>query len=160
MTILSGQTIRKRGIFTPFAERTKHLGMSYGVGPAGYDVRVAETFVLKPGEFKLASTLEHFDMPRDVLGKVADKSTWARLGLAVQNTIIEPGWRGFLTLELTNGGRETLRIVKGHPIAQIILHLLDEPAEQPYEGKYQDQSSGAKEAVLEGAQLELPFAPV
>ena len=52
--ILSGQTIRKRGIFTPFAERTKLQGMSYGVGPAGYDVRVREEIILAPGEFKRA----------------------------------------------------------------------------------------------------------
>jgi len=147
--ILSGQTIRKRGIFTPFAERTKLQGMSYGVGPAGYDVRVREEIILAPGEFKLASTVEHFDMPNDVLGKVADKSTWARLGLAVQNTIIEPGWKGVLTLELTNHGKTTLHLTAGCPIAQIILHLRDEPAETPYARKYQNQAAGAQEAILE-----------
>lgn len=102
MTVLSGQTIRRRGIFDPFCERTRDFGMTYGLGPAGYDVRIAEDILLLPGQFVLASTMEHFDMPVDVIGKVHDKSTWARLGLDVKNTVIEPGWRGYLTLELTN----------------------------------------------------------
>lgn len=147
--ILSGQTIRKRGIFTPFHERTRFLGMTFGLGPAGYDVRIAETFAMAPGQFMLASTVEHFDMPLDVMGKVADKSTWARLGLAVQNTIVEPGWKGHLTLELTNHGHQYLQFVEGQPIAQIILHLLDEPTELGYSGKYNNQKAGAQPAILE-----------
>jgi dCTP deaminase len=147
--ILSGQSIRRRGIFTPFAERTREHGMTYGVGPAGNDVRVGEELELPPGGFSLASTVEHFEMPNDVLGTVHDKSTWARMGLAAQTTVIEPGWRGHLTLELTNHGRDTLRIKAGSPIAQIILHLLDEPTEAAYSGKYQDQKPGAQAAILE-----------
>ena len=147
--ILSAQAIRARGIFIPFSERERFLGMTYGVGPAGYDVRIAETFVLEPGGFSLASTLERFDMPTDVLGIVHDKSTWARKGLALQNTVVEPGWNGFLTLELTNHGKEPLEFYEGQPIAQIILHLLDQPTGQPYAGKYQGQKAGAQEAILE-----------
>lgn len=147
--ILSAQSIRTHGIFTPFHERTKQHGMTFGLGPAGYDVRVAQDLLLAPGKAALASTIEHFEMPNDVLGKVADKSTWARRFLAVQNTIIEPGWRGFLTLELSNHGSETLEIAAGMPIAQIILHQLDMPTDAPYAGKYQDQRSGAVAAILE-----------
>ncbi len=102
-----------------------------------------------PQSAVLASTLEHFDMPTDVLGKVADKSTWARMFLAVQNTIVEPGWRGCLTLELSNHGHREIRLKAGMPIAQIILHQLDQPTEQPYAGKYQDQRAGAVAAILE-----------
>ena len=147
--ILSGQSIRKRGIFTPFHERTAAHGMTFGLGPAGYDVRIAEGMTLKPGASALASTIEHFNMPDDLLGRVADKSTWARRFLAVQNTIIEPGWRGYLTLELSNHGTEALRIERGMPIAQIILEVLDEPAERPYEGKYQDQPARPVAAIAE-----------
>lgn len=147
--ILSAQAIRARGIFTPFSERAKAHGMTYGLGPAGYDVRVREDIQLTPGGAALASTIEHFDMPNDLLGKVADKSTWARRFLAVQNTIIEPGWRGYLTLELSNHGATTLLIPAGAPIAQIILHLLDQPTESPYAGKYQDQCQGAVAAIHE-----------
>lgn len=147
--ILSGQSIRRRGIFRPFAERTHSHGMTYGLGPAGYDVRIAETMTLAPGQAALASTVEHFDMPADLLGRVADKSTWARRFVAVQNTIIEPGWRGYLTLEISNHGAEPVELLSGMPIAQIIFDMLDEPTDAPYDGKYQDQSAGAVAAILE-----------
>jgi len=151
--ILSGQSIRKRGIFTPFNERTKHNGMSYGLSMAGYDVRVnlgdRYRVTLRPGEFMLAVTTEHFDMPNDVLGIVHDKSTWARQGIAVQNTVIEPGWKGYLTLEITNHGPFTVEFETGDPIAQIVCHQLDEPAEQPYDGKYQNQESTPQKARFE-----------
>ena len=147
--ILSAQSIRRIGVFTPFCERTREHGMTYGLGPASYDVRIAESLVIWPHQCALASTLEHFNMPNNVLGKVADKSTWARRFLAVQNTIIEPGWRGHLTLELSNHGRLPLKILRGMSIAQIILQWLDEPTEQPHAGKYQDQPKGAVEAILE-----------
>jgi dCTP deaminase len=147
--ILSGQSIRKRRLIYPFHERTKEYGMTYGLGPAGYDVRIAESLVVPRGEARLASTMEHFAMDTDVLGKVADKSTWARRFLAVQNTIIEPGWRGYLTLELSNHGQQDIHLTRGMPIAQIVFHLLDFPAERPYQGKYQDQMPGAVEAILE-----------
>ena len=147
--ILSGQSIRRRGIIRPFHERTKAYGMTFGLGPAGYDVRIAESLRLRPGHAALASTLEHFDMPADLLGRVADKSTWARRFIAIQNTIIEPGWRGYLTLELSNHGREAIEVEAGMPIAQIIFDMLDEPAGQPYSGKYQDQKQGAVSAAFE-----------
>lgn len=124
--------------------------MTYGVGPAGYDVRIRENLVLKPGAFALASTIERFTMHADVMGFVHDKSTWARRGLAVQNTVIEPGWQGWLTLELTNHGYEPIHIVGGSPIAQVIFHLLPEPTDMPYKGKYQNQAPGAQPAILEG----------
>jgi dCTP deaminase len=148
MTVLSGQSIRRREIFTPFHERTRAHGMTFGLGPAGYDVRIRESVTIPPGGAVLASTLEHFDMPNDVLGQVADKSTWARMFLAVQNTIIEPGWRGYLTVELSNHSQRAIRIEEGTPIAQIILHKLDEPAERPYNGRYQDQKAGVTAPTL------------
>lgn len=139
--ILSAQSIRHRGIFSPFSERTQAHGMTYGLGPAGYDVRIREHVVLLPQASALASTIEHFSMPDDVLGHVADKSTWARRFLCVQNTVIEPGWIGYLTLELTNHSDQTIEVPAGAPIAQIVLHRLDHPTEQPYKGKYQYQAA-------------------
>ena len=147
--ILSAQSIRRRRILNPFSERTKAHGMTYGLGPAGYDVRIAETMTLAPGQAALASTIEHFDMPHDLLGRVADKSTWARRYIAVQNTIIDPGWRGHLTLEISNHGAAPVAFVSGMPIAQIIFDMLDEPTKQPYSGKYQDQMASAVEAIME-----------
>lgn len=123
--------------------------MSFGLSSCGYDVRVAQDVTIAPGTFELASTFEEFNMPDQLVGIVHDKSTWARKGLAVQNTVIEPGWRGYLTLELTNHSKETLYISEGDPIAQILFHILDKETEQPYTGKYQDQEKGPQEARFE-----------
>lgn len=147
--ILPAQTIRKLKPITPFHERTVHLGMSFGLSHAGYDVRIAETVVLSQGNFALASTIEHFDIPNDLIAFVHDKSTWARQGLSLFNTVIEPGWRGYLTLELVNNSRETLVIDGGSSIAQIVFMRLEEPTESAYAGKYQDQRAGAVSAMME-----------
>jgi deoxycytidine triphosphate deaminase len=96
--------------------------------------------------FMLAHTLEQFDMPKDVMGVVHDKSTLARLGVAVQNTIIEPGWRGFLTLEITTHDDCGVDLLPGMPIAQVIFHRMDREVEG-YAGKYQDQPNEPVEAM-------------
>jgi dCTP deaminase len=140
--ILPSQVIRKLKPIKPFNERTVHNGMSYGLSHAGYDVRVAEGVWLKPGEFSLVSTMEEFFMPDDLVAFVHDKSTWARRGLSLFNTVIEPGWQGFLTLELVNNSNEMLDVRPGDPIAQIIFMRLEEPTEKPYTGKYQNQERG------------------
>ena len=147
--IIPAQEIRRRGIFTPFHERSVVRGRSFGLSSAGYDVRIAESVTLFPGDFVLASTMEHFDIPTDLVAYVKDKSTWIREGLHVHNTVAEPGWRGHLTLEIKNQGRNILHILAGDPIAQIILHQMTEPTEQPYSGKYQDQPAGAQAARYE-----------
>lgn len=173
--ILSAQTIRKLDIITPFNERQVVRGRSYGLSSCGYDVRIdleaeglgvttrmypttykVEKTFMGPEirkeygvTFRLAATMEHFRMPDNVMGVVHDKSSWARQGLAVQNTVIEPNWRGFLTLELTYHGDGEIIFTHGDPIAQIIFHFLDEPTEQPYTGKYQNQEAGPQEVRFE-----------
>ena len=146
--MIPAQTLRKIQPIQPFCERTRHNGLTYGLGPAGYDVRIAEGITASAGQFLLASTVEHFNIPNDILGKVCDKSSWARRGIAVQNTVIEPGWRGFLTLELTNHGLDRIVIEAGDPIAQIIFFRLEAATEMPYAGKYQDQEAGPQPARL------------
>ena len=85
--IIPGQTIRslcepfnwlRDPMISPFCERGVEGGMSYGLSVAGYDVRIAQDVCLEPGEFSLASTVEKFSMPIDVLAKVADKSKIGR----------------------------------------------------------------------------------
>jgi len=150
--IIPGHKLRELGIIAPFEERTVFQGMTYGAGPAGYDIRVGEDTILHTSGLTLAVSLEHFAMLNWVLGVVHDKSTWARSGLLVQNTIIEPGWHGYLTLEITRHRvglkpLELIKLPKGTPIAQVIFHVLSEPAEKPYGGKYQNQGNkpvGAK----------------
>lgn len=148
MTVLSAQTIRRLEIVHPCLPRTVEPGstVSYGLSACGYDVRCDQWFELAPGDFTLLSTMERFVMPTDVVGIVHDKSTWARRGLAVQNTVIEPGWTGYLTLEVTNHGHDVIQCWSGVGIAQIIFHRLDEPTEEPYDGKYQNQARGPQQA--------------
>jgi len=157
--ILPGQHIRRlcqtdTPMITPFCEHMTFDGMSFGLSIAGYDIRLAQELELKPGHFKLGSTVEKFNIPFNILAKVADKSTLARRGLSVYNTVIEPGWKGFLTVELVNNGHHTIKLWAGSPIAQIIFHQLLEPAEVGYEGKYQNQPDKPVEAIHEGQTAE------
>jgi dCTP deaminase len=152
--ILSYQSVKRLckdiALITPLAERTIINGKTYGLSSCGYDIRCAEEFFLEPGEFRLTSSVEHFNMPNYLVATVNDKSSWARKGLAIQNTVIEPGWRGYLTLELSNHhNTQALWIQAGDPIAQILFQVLDEPTEMPYTGKYQDQKSGPQPAIEE-----------
>lgn len=151
--ILSGTTIKEQKILKPFVERTKFRGTTYGVGPAGYDLCLIladnrPKITLVPGAFILAATKERFAMPKDVLGIVHDKSSWARRGITVQNTVIEPGWRGYLTLEIKNIGHEEINLYAGQGIAQVIFHRIDRIVEHAYDGKYQDQEFGPQKARL------------
>lgn len=160
MTILSYQAIRlarsPRGTFlvTPMENRTVHpeTGMTYGLSACGYDIRLKQEITITKGQFKLVSSIEKFDIPNDICGFVTDKSSLARRGIAVQNTVIEPGWRGFLTLELSHHGIKSVYLPAGAPIAQVIFHLLDQPTEKPYTGRYQDQADMPVESIAQIAE--------
>ena len=147
MTVLSAQSIRHLRLVAPLREAFRDsLGNSGGLGPCGYDLTLAFAISIPPGDFSLTSAHELFEMPNDVMGVVHDKSSLARRGVAVQNTVIEPGWRGHLTLEIINHGGGILYMPLGSAIAQVIFHRLDEATELPYRGKYQDQEAGPQEA--------------
>lgn len=150
MSILSAQSIMAARPISPIRTAGKIRGRSYGLSHAGYDVCIAEDFVMWPQRFVLASTQERFHMPNNVAARVHDKSTWARLGITVQNTFIEPGWHGYLTLEITNHCWRFRKLRAGDPIAQIVFEWLDEPTKFPYDGKYQNQPAGPQPAILEG----------
>lgn len=136
-------------VFTPFNPRMKHRGLSYGKSFAGYDIRIAENLIVLPKGFSLASSMEHFSIPNDCVAMVCDKSTHARRGLSLFNTIAEPGWRGYLTLELFNASDESIEMLSGDPIAQILLLRLDAPSPGYGDGKYQDQRAGSQPAIFE-----------
>ncbi len=152
--ILSGETIRRlcesnTPLIQPFRETYKIDGYSGGVSIAGYDIAIAEDIELgpcnSPTSFQLASTVEKFNLPTNLLFFVTDKSTWARRGITVQNTVAEPGWRGYLTLELINHSQESVAISKGTPIAQAVFQYVDRYTDG-YNGKYQEQEAGPQPA--------------
>lgn len=123
-------------------------GVSYGLAEAGYDIRIKQTIWLHPlSKFKIASSVEEFNMPYDLVGVVHDKSTWARRGLSVFNTVIEPGWKGFLTLELVYHGWKPLKILAGSGIAQVLFSRIEEQAK--YQGKYQHQADRPVHAIYQ-----------
>lgn len=144
-----------------YTTKVRNFGVSSGLAEAGYDIRLKQditffrmynqTHITVDGEtseftnFTLASALEEFQMPANLVGIVHDKSTWARHGLSVFNTVIEPGWKGFLTLELVYHGRNGLHLPAGCGIAQVIFHKTTETA--AYSGKYQNQA-------------DMPVAPI
>ncbi len=126
------------------ATKKREHGVSFGLSEAGYDIRVAETLLLRPGGFTLASSMEMFDVPAWLVGVVHDKSTHARRGISVFNTVIEPGWKGILTLEIVNHSDEEIEILAGSGIAQILFSELTEHSS--YTGKYQNQEAGPQKA--------------
>ncbi len=149
--ILSAQSIQSYAnafrIIDPFIHYEENFeGISYGLGPASYSVRIKETMILKPHGFVLASIIEKINLPNNLMARVCDKSTWARLGLAVQNTTAKPGWCGYLTLELKNNSERAIELKEGMGIAEIEFNLLDYPTTLPYRGKYQNQASGPQPA--------------
>lgn len=147
--ILSAQTLRKLQPLRPFVERTVYDGLSYGLSAASYDVRLDKPVKLNPHSFALGSTYEFFSLPDNVSARVMDKSTWARRGLSLFNTYIDPGFKGYLTLEMTNNSMHKIVISAGTPIAQIVFEFLDEATEMPYKGKYQNQERGPQAARYE-----------
>jgi dCTP deaminase len=106
-----------------------------------------EPFILHPGEFVLASTLERITLPDDLVARLEGKSSLGRLGLLIHSTagFIDPGWDGHVTLELSNVANLPITIYVGMRIGQLSFVRLSEPAETPYGServgsKYQGQT--------------------
>mgnify|MGYP003327937431 FL=1 len=145
--------------------------ISYGLSSYGYDVRCANEFkvftnihsaivdpksfdeksfvdinsdvcIIPPNSFALARTVEYFKIPRDVLVICLGKSTYARCGIIVNVTPLEPEWEGHVTLEFSNTSNLPAKIYAGEGVAQMIFHQSDEQCEVSYkdrDGKYQGQ---------------------
>lgn len=150
--VILGKEIFARRILQPCHDRTVHeeTGMTFGASFAGYDIRIKQDMVLLPEEFILGSSVEHFTVPRDLIGFVHDKSTLARMGLLVGLGVIEPGWNGYLTLELKNQNSKPLHILAGQPIAQIVFHRVDGEV-AGYDGRYQSQPNQPVNAMVSNA---------
>ena len=94
-------------------------------------------FWLHPGQFVLGTTLEFLQLPADLGAYVVGRSTWGRLGLVVATAImVQPGWRGNLTLELANEGESPIALYAGSRIAQLAIHSLESATKHPYTGGY------------------------
>ena len=93
-----------------------------------------EPFILHPGEFVLGSTLEWVELPDDIVARLEGKSSLGRLGLVIHSTagFVDPGWKGDLTLELSNNSKLPITLYSGMKICQISFMALTTPADRPY----------------------------
>ena len=146
--------------------------ISYGVSSYGYDVRCSNEFkvftnihsaivdpksfdensfvdinsevcIIPPNSFALARTIEYFKIPRNVLTICLGKSTYARCGIIVNVTPLEPEWEGHVTLEFSNTTNLPAKIYAGEGVAQMLFFESDEVCEVSYKdrgGKYQGQT--------------------
>ena len=156
--------------FEPVQVRDGNI--SYGLSSYGYDIRVSSEFkvftnvhnsivdlknfddrafvdiegsecIIPPNSFALARTEEYFRIPRDVLVICVGKSTYARCGLIVNVTPLEPTWEGYLTLEISNTTPLPAKVYGGEGIAQLLFFEGDEEPETAYadrQGKYMEQT--------------------
>jgi dCTP deaminase len=110
------------------------------------EVKGEDPFILHPGEFVLGATRERIRLPEDLVARLEGKSSLGRLGLLIHSTAgyVDPGWNGYLTLELSNVANLPITIYPGMKIGQISFFRLSTPAERPYgstetRSKYQGQ---------------------
>ncbi|HYD31787.1 MAG TPA: dCTP deaminase [Azospirillaceae bacterium] len=162
-----------RGMIEPFVEKQTRQGViSYGLSSYGYDARVSDEFkiftnvdnavvdpkhfdqtsfvdrkvkecVIPPNSFALARTVEYFRVPRDVLVICLGKSTYARCGLIVNVTPLEPEWEGHVTLEISNTTPLPAKVYADEGICQFLFLKGDSPCETSYadrSGKYMKQT--------------------
>ena len=163
---------REQRMIEPFSDAQVRDGViSYGLSSYGYDVRIADEFkiftninstivdpkhfdprsfvdfkgdvcVIPPNSFALARTVEYFRIPRNVIVVCLGKSSYARCGIIVNVTPLEPEWEGIVTLEVSNTTPLPAKIHAHEGIAQMLFFESDEPCETSYadrRGKYQGQ---------------------
>lgn len=108
----------------------------------GVDYKQIKTdrYLLMPGQFVLATTMEYIKMPDNLTAFVEGRSSLGRLGLFIQNAgWVDPGFEGEITLELFNANRCAIELIYGQRLGQLVFSLMKKPAENPYRGKYQGQ---------------------
>lgn len=126
-------------------------------------VREGEGFTLHPGDFALGSTVETVSIPNDLVAQVDGRSSVGRLAVVVHATagLIDPGFQGQITLELSNIGRIPVRLYPGVRIAQIVLHQLTSAAERPYGQERGSGYQGQSGPQVSRLRLDdLPAVPI
>ncbi len=140
-----GYDIRVADEFKIFTNSTGELTV---IDPKRFDPKSftdfkGESCIIPPNSFALARTVEYFRIPRDVLAVCLGKSTYARCGIILNLTPFEPGWEGFVTLEISNTTPLPAKIYANEGIAQVLFFQGDTQPEVAYDqrqGKYQGQT--------------------
>ena len=105
-----------------------------------YKTITTDKYILLPGQFVLATTMEYFELPDNLTAFVEGRSSLGRLGLFIQNAgWVDPGFKGEITLELFNANRYAIELHAGRRVGQLVFARLDDHALHPYKGKYQGQ---------------------
>lgn len=114
-----------------------------------YKTIQTDTYVLLPGQFVLATTMEYIALPDNLTAFVEGRSSLGRMGLFIQNAgWVDPGFRGEITLELFNANRCAIELKAGRRVGQLVFAEMDEAALNPYSGKYQGQRGATGSRVF------------
>ena len=109
----------------------------------------ADSYLLLPGQFVLATTMEFVALPDDLTAFVEGRSSLGRMGLFIQNAgWVDPGFQGEITLELYNANRFAIELKAGRRIGQLVFAKMDRAARNPYRGKYQGQTGATGSRVF------------
>lgn len=122
----------KHLVIEPFEETS--------LNPAGYDLRLATSAVLEPWEHRLVATMERVELGHDLVGILHIRSSLAREGVLGSLALVDPGFRGQLTISLFNSGKNPIQLKAGERFVQMTLHRLGREATTKYQGRYQDSS--------------------
>ncbi len=117
---------------------------SIGEAMRTIEVGEDEAFIMQPGDFALASTMETLELPDDLLGRLEGRSSIARLGITVHSTaaVFEPGWIGTATMELSNLGRMAVALYPGMRICAFSFEEVSSPVSVPYRSKQGNKYAG------------------
>ena len=119
-----------------------------------YKTIQTERYLLLPGQFVLATTMEYFALPDDLTAFVEGRSSLGRMGLFIQNAgWVDPGFEGEITLELFNANRCAIELTAGRRVGQLVFAQMDAAAEKPYRGKYQGQRGATGSRVFLDTEL-------
>ena len=114
-----------------------------------YKTIETDRYVLLPGQFVLATTMEYISLPDNLTAFVEGRSSLGRMGLFIQNAgWVDPGFKGEITLELFNANRCAIELKAGRRVGQLVFAEMDESALNPYNGKYQGQKGATGSRVF------------
>ena len=119
-----------------------------------YKTITTDKYILMPGQFVLASTMEYFSLPNNITAFVEGRSSLGRMGLFIQNAgWVDPGFEGEITLELFNANRCAIELQTGRRVGQLVFAKMDSNAEKPYSGKYQFQRGATGSKVFLDSEI-------
>ncbi len=117
---------------------------------------VGDEIIMPPHSFLLATTEEYIEVPDNLTAFVEGRSSIGRIGLFIQNAgWVDPGFKGQITLELYNANSLPIRLKAGRRICQLVFCSMDQPAMNPYKGKYQGQRKATGSRVYQDAEVSL-----